>query len=101
MQSSVIYKNPVRTSEETHYISATETNRLMLFRETVSVYCENQNAEFQCVKAGGTYSNHWSLEDNSRWSFMGPKGSFSCSQGRVTRTDPESDESTPWSHLFP
>jgi hypothetical protein len=36
----------------------------MLFGETVTVYCENhtdtlcgQNAELQCVKAGGTYSN--------------------------------------------
>jgi hypothetical protein len=36
-----IYKNSVRTSQETHYVSATETNRLMLFRETVAVYCEN------------------------------------------------------------
>jgi translation initiation factor IF-1 len=24
-----------------HYVSATETNQLMLFRETVAVYCEN------------------------------------------------------------
>jgi hypothetical protein len=42
----------------------------MLFGETVAVYCENhtehadtlcgQNAEFWCVKAGGTYSDHWS-----------------------------------------
>jgi hypothetical protein len=31
----------VRTSQETHYISATEPNRLMLFGETVAVYCEN------------------------------------------------------------
>jgi hypothetical protein len=29
------------TSRETHYISATESNRLMLFGETVAVYCEN------------------------------------------------------------
>jgi hypothetical protein len=36
-----IYSNSVRTSEETHYISATKPNRLMLFRETVTVYCEN------------------------------------------------------------
>jgi hypothetical protein len=49
-------KNPVRTSQETHYFSATETSRLILFRETVAVYCKNhkehtntlrgQNAEF-------------------------------------------------------
>jgi hypothetical protein len=41
MKSYVIYKNSVRTSQETHNVSATETNRLMLFRETVAVYCEN------------------------------------------------------------
>jgi translation initiation factor IF-1 len=51
-----IYKNSDSTSQETHYVSATETNRLMLFREELAVYCENhmehintlcgQNAEF-------------------------------------------------------
>jgi hypothetical protein len=30
----------VRTSQETHYFSATETNWLMLFRDTVAVYCD-------------------------------------------------------------
>jgi hypothetical protein len=52
----MIYKNSVRTSQETHYNTATKDNRLMLFRETSDVYCENhmehtntlcgQNAEF-------------------------------------------------------
>jgi hypothetical protein len=32
------HTNPVRTSQETHYVSATETKRLMLFKETVAVY---------------------------------------------------------------
>jgi hypothetical protein len=32
--------NPVRTSQETRYVSATKPNRLILFRETVAVYCE-------------------------------------------------------------
>jgi hypothetical protein len=64
--------NSVRTSQETHYVSVTKPNRLFLFRETVAVYCENhtehkdtlcgQNAGFQCVKAGGTYSDHWALK---------------------------------------
>jgi hypothetical protein len=31
----------VRTSQETYYLSGTEPNRLMLFGETVAVYCEN------------------------------------------------------------
>jgi hypothetical protein len=44
----------------------------MLFRETVAVYCKNhtehtdtlcgQNAQIQCVKAGGVYGNHWALK---------------------------------------
>jgi hypothetical protein len=56
-------KYSVRTSQETHYVSDTKPNRLMLFRETVAVYCENhtehtnslcgQNAEFWYVKTGG------------------------------------------------
>jgi hypothetical protein len=37
----MLFKNSVRTSQETHYVSVTEPNKLMLFRETVAVYCEN------------------------------------------------------------
>jgi hypothetical protein len=69
----MIYKNSVRTSQETQYDSATKTKLLMLFWETMSVYCENdmkhtdalcvQNAEFLWVKAGGTYRNHWVLNN--------------------------------------
>jgi hypothetical protein len=36
-----MYKDAVCTSQETHYVSVTKPNRLMLFRETVTVYCEN------------------------------------------------------------
>jgi hypothetical protein len=32
----------VRTPQETHYVSATKTSRLMPFRETVAVYCEKR-----------------------------------------------------------
>jgi hypothetical protein len=54
--------NSVRTSQETHYVSATKPNRLMLFRETVAVYCENHTEHtdkqgFSYVKAGRTYSD--------------------------------------------
>jgi hypothetical protein len=34
-------KDSARTSQETHYASTTKPNLLMLFRETVAVYCEN------------------------------------------------------------
>jgi hypothetical protein len=56
----ILYKKSVGTSQETHYVSATKTKRLMLFKETVAVYCENytehintlcwQNAEFSVLK---------------------------------------------------
>jgi predicted Zn-dependent protease with MMP-like domain len=40
----------VRTSQETHYVSTTEPNRLMLFRETVAVYCENHTEHTDTVR---------------------------------------------------
>jgi hypothetical protein len=58
MQSSV------RTSQETHYVSATKPSRWMMFREIITVYCENhtehintlceQNAEFSSYLTGNT-----------------------------------------------
>jgi hypothetical protein len=36
-----MHKATVSTSEETRYVSATETNRLMLFGETVAACYEN------------------------------------------------------------
>jgi hypothetical protein len=52
----VIYINSIRTSQGTHPFSITKHNRLMLFGETVALYCDNdmenintlcgQNAEF-------------------------------------------------------
>jgi predicted Zn-dependent protease with MMP-like domain len=60
-----LYENSVRTSQETHYVSATKPNRLMLFREMISVYCENhtehintlcgQNVEFLILDRAGMY----------------------------------------------
>jgi hypothetical protein len=38
----MIHKDSVRTLQETHYVSARKPNRLMLFGETVAVYCENR-----------------------------------------------------------
>jgi hypothetical protein len=38
---NAVYINSVRTSQETHDVSATKPNRLMLFGKTVAVYYEN------------------------------------------------------------
>jgi hypothetical protein len=35
--------NSIRKSKETHYISATEPNWLMLLGETIAVYCEKHS----------------------------------------------------------
>jgi hypothetical protein len=35
------YKHSVRTSQETHHVSTTKPEPLMLFGETLAVYCEN------------------------------------------------------------
>jgi hypothetical protein len=66
-----MYKYTVRASQETHYVSTTKPNWLMLFGKTVAVYCENhtghtdtlcgQNAKFWRIKAGGTYSYQYFL----------------------------------------
>jgi hypothetical protein len=41
-QIHFVGRNSVRTSQGTNYVSATKPNRLMLFRETAAVYCENR-----------------------------------------------------------
>jgi hypothetical protein len=65
----IMCKDSFRTSQGTYYVSATKRNRLMLFRETVAVYCENhtehtntlcgENAEFCYAKAGGAIVTTW------------------------------------------
>jgi thioredoxin-related protein len=37
----MLYKNVVRTSQETHHVSTTETNRFLMFGQKTAVYCEN------------------------------------------------------------
>jgi thioredoxin-related protein len=49
-ENHVEHADTVRTSQETRYVSTTETNRLMLFRETVAVYCENHTEHTDKVR---------------------------------------------------
>jgi hypothetical protein len=45
-------KSPrVRTSQETYYVSAIKPNRLMRFRETIAVYCENHTKQINTLWA--------------------------------------------------
>jgi hypothetical protein len=44
------HTDTVRISQETHYISVTETNRLTQFGKTVDVYCENHTEHTDTVR---------------------------------------------------
>jgi thioredoxin-related protein len=48
--TGTIRNTQIRTSQETHYVSFTETNRLILFGETVAVYCENHTEHTDTVR---------------------------------------------------
>jgi hypothetical protein len=61
--TQIIYKDPVRTSQETHYVSATKPNRLTLLRDTIAVFCENHTKHMNilffkggCKKASFPFS---------------------------------------------
>jgi hypothetical protein len=71
-----LHTNLVRTSQETHHVSATETNWLILFTETVAVYCVmhaehtntlcERNAEFQCSVRTSQETQHASVTKSNR-----------------------------------
>jgi hypothetical protein len=46
-----IFGHSIRTSQESHYINVTDTNQLMMFRETIAVYCENHTEHTNPVRA--------------------------------------------------
>jgi hypothetical protein len=62
----------LRTSQETHNISTTEPNRLMLFGETVAVYCENRTEHINTLCSsyvtGNTSRLHYRVQPvNAVW----------------------------------
>jgi thioredoxin-related protein len=50
LPTDLVLRSSVRTSQETHYVSATQPNRLMLFRKTVAVYRENHTEHTDTVR---------------------------------------------------
>jgi hypothetical protein len=64
------HTDTVRTSQETHHVSATKPNRLMPFRETVAVYCENhtEHTDTLCGAECGV------LTRKTRWYIQRPPG---------------------------
>jgi hypothetical protein len=105
----IIYINSVCTSQETHYVSATNTSRLMLFRKMAAVYCENkmkytntvfwENPELKYVKACGIYNNHWALKGECKYYVSGHYPlSWFCLK-RTTFRRPDSVSAFRWNLL--
>jgi hypothetical protein len=64
------HTDTVRTSQETHYVSTTETNRLMLFGEIIAVYCENHTEHTDTVRTSQEthYISHYRAQPvNAIW----------------------------------
>jgi thioredoxin-related protein len=59
------HTDKVRTSQETHYISAAKPNRLMLFGETVAVYCENHTEHTDKVRT--SQETHYISATKPNW----------------------------------
>jgi hypothetical protein len=79
--------NSARTSPETHYVSATKPNQLMLFRETVAVYCENRShfttkGESVCLGVGHPLGAHDQI-----LLFLSFAGKLLCSSSWVALSD--------------
>jgi hypothetical protein len=66
----MLFKNSVRTAKKTQHFAITKINWLTLFKEIIAVYTADhttintlcgKNAELLNVKAGGTYSYHYTF----------------------------------------
>jgi hypothetical protein len=64
----MLFKNSVRTSKRTPHSTITAINWLMLFKEIIADYSENDsklintNSSPLAAKGAGTYNNHWALK---------------------------------------
>jgi hypothetical protein len=74
------HTDTVCTSQETHYVSATETNWLMLFRETVAVYCKDHTEHTQTVRTSQETYYISSTKPNRLMLFSEKRTSTICGQ---------------------
>jgi hypothetical protein len=58
---TLLFKNPVRTSQETHYDSARDPNQLMLIGETAAVYCKSHTEHIStlCISVNTSHETHY------------------------------------------
>jgi hypothetical protein len=82
-----MYINSVQTSQETHHVSTTEPNRLMLCGETVAVYCENRTEHTDTLWAVRTSqeTHHVSATEPNRLMLCGEQSLFAVTTVRNTQ----------------
>jgi hypothetical protein len=51
-----LFEREVRTSQATHHVSATKPSRLMLFGETVAIYCETHSKYISTLQINTLYT---------------------------------------------
>jgi hypothetical protein len=79
----MIYESSVRTSQGSHYASATKTKRLMLFRETLAVYWEIHTEYTDTVRI--SHETHYvSVKEPNRLMLFGKTVSVYCRTIRNT-----------------
>jgi thioredoxin-related protein len=79
------HTDTVRTSQETHYISATETNPLILFGVTVAVYCENHMEHTDIIRTLQE-THHISTTETNRLMLFGVTVAVYC-ENHMEHTD--------------
>jgi hypothetical protein len=82
--SAQIKKNPVRISQETHYVSATKPNRLMLFRKQLVVYCENhtEHTDTLCGQNAVYIRTHQSVPHGKHITSPLQRPTYECCLGK-------------------
>jgi hypothetical protein len=82
---SILHKDSVRTSQETHHVFATEPSRLMLCGETVAVCCENRTEHTDTVRTSQE-THHVSTTQPNRLMLCGETVAVCC-ENRTEHTD--------------
>jgi hypothetical protein len=84
----VIHTHLVRTSQETHHVSATEPNQLMLHGEAVAVCCENRTEHTDTLWAVRTSqeTHYVSATEPNRLMLCGETVAVCC-ENRTEHTD--------------
>jgi hypothetical protein len=79
------HTDKVHTSQETHHVSASQPNRLMLCGEAVAVYCENHTEHTDTIRTLQE-ARHVSASESNRLMVFGETVAVDC-ENHMEHTD--------------